>query len=1333
LITAVLAAVALALCASPAFAAETHPFKEAFGSANQPSFANAESLAIDQSNGDVLVIDAAANTVSRWHADGTAADFSALGTNVIDGEGSEDQTPEGGLSFGGANEVQVAVDSSGTATDGDIYVTQASRRLVYVFASSGAYLGQLSAAGTENFKESCGVTVDSTGAVYVGDFSGQGKVHKFVPSANPPVNADNTANFSTPAPCTVAAGVGPSAGSLFVARLNGDVTKLDASTGALEYVVSEGSSTTLSVDPTDGHLYVAEEGKVIEYDASGSTGATQVSAFASVGLVRGVAAEAGEVYVSRSGVPGIEVFGPVALLPGSTTEDATAVTKTTATLHGTVSADGGPDATCEFQYASEESFQNEGFAGASTAPCDPAGPFSGSAAEAVSAEISGLSLETSYRFRLLATNANGSNPGEALGFQTSAAVNLKTDPATNLASAGATLNGTINPEGVEVEECLFEYGEAESFNETIACAESSVQIGTGSAPVTVHADVSGLNPNTEYQFRLKAKNSLGEIVGSAEPFTTFGPPQVTATSVSEVTQTTAKVTGVVDANGEATTYVVQYVSDEDFKATEWTGAISVPAGGAPIGSGTDGVEVNRQLTGLTPFTAYHLRIVAENDAGSVEGPQRIFATYAEPGVGLPDGRVYEQVTPLDKNGAAPSGGQSEVQAALDGSGIVYSSHGGLPGGEGAQQFPSYLASRGSDWSTHGLLPSATQGSSAAVIGWSEDLANAYVGQADVSDDPVTFLQRDNATRSLRPIATESKEDLADNAGVGAFNYVDVGTDGSIVAFESFGALSPGGASGPGVRNTYVWDRDSDQLRLAGVFNDGSIPTKGTFAGSNEATGGGQAQYTNKHYTQAQHTLSDDGSRFFFRDAETSQLYVRLNPSQPQSALDGDGECTEAAMACTVRISASQRGVPDPFGEKPAAFMAATPDGSHAFFTSSTKLTDNATTGVISTGKDLYRYDVDSGELTDLVPDPGDFLKGANVQGVLGVSDDGSYVYFAANGVFADGASAGNCQGITYDNSGEGTCNLYLWHGGVISFIAPMQLSSGFKEADSANWMSTGYNNVEKSSRVTPDGRTLLFRSRLPLGEYENEETPEFYRYTADDGELSCVTCNPTGVAPTSPPTLRSIQQASGSTLFAGTLTRNLSVDGKRVFFETLDKLVTADTNGDAGCPFIDPVLKGARLCRDVYEWEAKGSGSCTSDKQNGGCLYLLSTGTSSQPSYFADASASGDDAFIFTDQSLVRQDRDQIVDIYDTRVGGGIASQNAPPPPPLCSSAEACRSAAPTPPAGQSPGSASFSGPGNEKPCKKDRVKKRGRCVKKSKAHKRKKDHRKRHASGKRG
>jgi hypothetical protein len=383
------------------------------------------------------------------------------------------------------------------------------------------------------------------------------------------------------------------------------------------------------------------------------------------------------------------------------------------------------------------------------------------------------------------------------------------------------------------------------------------------------------------------------------------------------------------------------------------------------------------------------------------------------------------------------------------------------------------------------------------------------------------------------------------------------------------------------------------------------------------------------------------------------------------------------------------------------------DGSHLYWSS-------VPFNPINPGNDLYRYDVaaEAGHhLTDLTVDLA--KNGAEVQGVVGASEDGSYLYFVANGDL-DGtgpATAGTCSRSgagRFDYSGE--CSLYVNHGGQSTFIARLDSAGDGNVSDAADWQPNpawgqGFSQVS-TARVSPDGQTLLFRSRRQVGSYENVDTPEFYRYRVGDGGPICISCNPTGGAPFGRPALQSIAlpTASGQAgvVPPSILTRNLSADGERVFFDSPDKLVGADING----------------LRDVYEWEAPESGSCTEassafSSDDGGCLYLLSGGRGAYPSFLADASTSGEDVFIFTRDPLVAQDTDRIQDLYDVRVLGGLASQNQVPPP-NCESAEACHGQASPPPVSSSPGSASFAGPANPKPIRK-------------KGHRHKKRHRKQH------
>jgi len=327
------------LCAAgliPSSASAAHPFLETFGAAEQPSFVEAEGLAVDQSNGTLLVIDGEANTVSRWNPDGTPAEFSALGTNVIDGAGGADETPEGGLSFGATAEVQIAVDNSGGANDGNIYVPQAGARVVDVFAEDGTFLGQLTESSEGALVEPCGVAVDPSGNLYVGDFGGT--IHKYEPAASPPANGDNSANFPFSGNCTLAAGAGTTDGFLFAAHFLGSVAKLDATTGAEEYEVAAGPTTTLSVDPFTGNLFIAREGEVVEFDASGASSATEllpaISSEESFAWGVAIDGSSGNIYISRGGSPNIEVFGSERPPPTPTVPTVTALAPNTGPRSG---------------------------------------------------------------------------------------------------------------------------------------------------------------------------------------------------------------------------------------------------------------------------------------------------------------------------------------------------------------------------------------------------------------------------------------------------------------------------------------------------------------------------------------------------------------------------------------------------------------------------------------------------------------------------------------------------------------------------------------------------------------------------------------------------------------------------------------------------------------------------------------------------------------------------------------------------------------------------------------------------------------------------------------
>ncbi|HEU4707522.1 MAG TPA: hypothetical protein VFS64_10060 [Solirubrobacterales bacterium] len=402
------------------------------------------------------------------------------------------------------------------------------------------------------------------------------------------------------------------------------------------------------------------------------------------------------------------------------------------------------------------------------------------------------------------------------------------------------------------------------------------------------------------------------------------------------------------------------------------------------------------------------------------------------------------------------------------------------------------------------------------------------------------------------------------------------------------------------------------------------------------------------------------------------------------------------------------------------------------------------------GQDLYRFQRQGSggcvqapgclaDLAPLPPRPGE-EDGAEVLAVVGSSKDASRVYFVADGVLSEAPNAAGevaARGTCDRGFGGGRCNLYLSEGGDISFIAPLN-AGGETKGDTWDWRPAIALGRQKTAFASADGKTLLFESQERLTPLDNEGVSELYLYRLGQG-ITCVSCVPTGAPPAGEATLGTIHYPlitlTDTTALAS---RNLSADGRRAFFESPDPLVATDTNGAASCPQVGAPSNKSPACRDVYEWEApvatpSEGDSCTASSpsyspSNQGCLYLISSGESNGPSFFADASESGSDVFFFTRSQLVGQDEDQLLDVYDARVGGGIAAQSPTQKSIPCED-DACKPGATTPPTAASPATPTFQGPGNvtEKPhrprCPKGRVRRHGRCVKKHGGHKKKQRH----------
>ncbi len=887
---------------------------------------------------------------------------------------------------------------------------------------------------------------------------------------------------------------------------------------------------------------------------------------------------------------------------------------------------------------------------------------------------------------------------------------LESDSETGATSWSVELAGSVNPNNEPETSCWFAWGLTEAFGQEAPCSPSVL---TGNSPVSVHASLTGLEPDTAYVYRLQAKNEHGTNKGEPsedQRFTTPG-AGLRSESVSEVSATSASFEGTVaphDAPVEEhdlqavtkapTSYFFQYSRQPtDACTAEPAACVDVPSTPVSVGSGPEDVPVAPQhVTGLAANTTYHYRLVAVNEALPASkpgvlvpfyGPDRTFTTQGSGGQAvLPDGRAWELVSPVDKQGARilPSG-----QASADGSGFTFMTNSPTEpepkgaGAHGLQVLSSRLAP--GQWSSvdinlsRGAPEGTVDNARTEYRYFSEDFGLSVVeseGPFSIPEGPhlnahgeweqiveatpvpterTPYLRHNTTCTSSPPTCFQPLLDSQDVTSgekyegpletVGAANAVAATPDASHVIIDSTVPLTTGG---PVVTDTsrglYEWSiakAPAERLSLVNVLEHGELGPPQVIA------------------------LSSDGSRVAFGSChlqlECDAYYVRDVPREE-----------------TVQMDLTEGGSP---GSGKGGFEGASTDLSKAFFTDTARLKKDS--GV--NGKDLYVCELGPEAagppkcaLTDLTPVPAagqpGGLEDAQVSRALGVSRDGTYLYFLARGVLTAGATPAA-------SLGPGQENLYVAHEHegkwTTSFIAS----------------PSGIGSIHV---VSPDGRSLAFSAKNSLTGYDNRDAKtsspdsEVYLYDAEAGKLVCASCNPSGARPLGPAVVPDSAHETpivlGNESLPGAGGSRSLFDGGRLFFDSNDALVPQDTNGNV----------------DAYEFEPAGVGSCsaadpTFDVANGGCVGLISSGRASGESRFWDASVTGSDVFFTTSERLVGKDTDTSLDVYDAHeCSSASPCASEATAQEECASAAACRSVPlPQPSIFGPPSSATFTGLGN--------------------------------------
>jgi len=632
---------------------------------------------------------------------------------------------------------------------------------------------------------------------------------------------------------------------------------------------------------------------------------------------------------------------------------------------------------------------------------------------------------------------------------------------------------------------------------------------------------------------------------------------------SQTFSSTARLSAEVNPNGIFTTYRFDYITRAAYEANvaaakdPFAGASRIPvATDANIGSGTSPVKVTQLLSSLSPDTAYRYRIVAKNTTVTT-GPTREFVTQATGGGStLADGRAWEMVSPVDKNGgdvSAPGSlsGGGVLQAAVQGGAVTYGSSASFAGGQGAPPASQYLASRASGgWSTQNLTQPIFSGTYDAEDQgvpyqlFSPDLARALLLNGDhcrgggegcaVANPPLAgtdapagyqnyYLREGSGFAALLGsanagfLALEPEDFDVFLAGASSdLRHVVLSTCAALTANAVEAPLGEG--CDPAKQNLYRHSPGAG-LTLVNLLQAQSAGTPGASLAAQGAA------------------VSADGSRVYF--SLEGDLYVRSGAQTKQVDEEAGGG---------------------------GSFETASADGAVAFF---------------SKEGHLWRYLTATDTATDITP------SGA-VAGVLGASSSGSAVYF------------------------QDATALKRWSGGSTTSVAP-----GPEAAAATTWPpTTGAARVSEDGAkllfVSEQPLTGYDNTDLNTGEADSEV---FLYDSAGAGTLTCASCNPTMGRPVGDATIPGSAPngtAPGST--DAYKPRALSANGRRVYFNSSDALALADTNnatdayqweaqGEGSCTRVGGCISL------ISDGRSAGGGSFVDASADGSDVYFLTAGS----------------------------------------------------------------------------------------------------------------------------
>jgi hypothetical protein len=923
-------------------------------------------------------------------------------------------------------------------------------------------------------------------------------------------------------------------------------------------------------------------------------------------------------------------------------------------------------------------------------------------------------------------------------------------PSLRLGAAGertataAVLNGAVNPEGLTLSDCHFEYVTEAAFEQNVQahkglesegfadlssggqapCVPSAGGIASDDSFHAVRSDVAGLASGTTYRYRLVAHSEGTEGGTAASASLAFTAPQAPSVSASaeNVSSRFVDLHAQIGPLGADTTYYFQYVDAAGYEAgavDPYAAGVAIPATPEDIGAGgpTGGAleSVVQHAGGLTPGTVYHFRVVAHNEYGTSASEDQTFTTLALALPGLPDGRAYELVTPANKSGgndmfAEPetngefSNTQSVGYPTSSGNGFVFeafSAFGSFP----AANHGMYAFSRtAAGWR---FTPVVSPGLGVQTIGNGdavfdmEDLSRVafldgigtklgpdglrHAVLVGAPGGPYTTLHSDPTLYEGLPESSEHTEIVGASRNLG---HLVLESDSTTLC-PGAEALQHGAVLcewAGGFEESVEGAEPKPQLKLVNTL-EGSLSSRcGASLGSGNVTEGGGNRSA----------VSVDGSREIFTapdpkaEGQGSGCWNGANEHAPQVYVH------VGASDSTLELSAPEPGVKEAGskepGERPvqypANYVGASEDGSKVFFVTETWLTADHPQGH---DRELYECEIieESEALTcklhrisaGEVGSP-DSTAGARVYQVPAISASGSSVYFLAFGALVNGGGASSLG-----TSRAGPVNLYHEDTvtGTTKYIATVNASD--YPVGPGGACGSPVLNVEPSTCATqswygtPDGRYLLFSASLPIDGFNTlTGCPVYLPRAENNSDGRCEE-------------LYRYDSSNGSLVCASCDPSGEAPISNAEFDRSAAEGPTNSPvramSDDGAYVFFDsadrlvPAATNGSL--NVYEWHE-------------GRISLIDPGNDPAPSYFMGASSDGSNVFFATHASLVPQDTNAGGDIYDARVCTSGDPCIAPPAGTTAQcEGDACQSPA-LAPIDATPTSLSLSGVGNAQP-----------------------------------